>query len=299
VLNEKLLNKRHSAVALFVLIFSVFLLLSQSVNSQVSIIGPKIRISDDLSSSNVFNIFSPSQVCYNKSCVLLNFSLTGHSLGTIGYSLDNEDIQGLETFYGDANEDGYAPFLNFSDANQVTVRGGLAFENLSNGNHTLRLYLGHQCNTLFKVNAFTEVKFSVAAPIVLLIQGQDYYLSRDVPLELIVSEPTYLLCSIDNKTNQTINGNTTLTGLTSGYHNVTVYGCNDAGNWCTSNTINFEVSKNPTVTSSPDSPKINLDPQQNDFPFLTLLVFFVILICCMFPIIGYLEKRISGDETKK
>ncbi len=49
--------------------------------------------------------------------------------------------------------------------------------------------------------------------------------------------------SLDGQDNVTISGNTTLTGLSTGAHNVTVYAWDEAGNVGTSETISFSVSE--------------------------------------------------------
>jgi len=53
--------------------------------------------------------------------------------------------------------------------------------------------------------------------------------------------------SLDGKDNVTITGNTTLTGLTSGLHNITVYANGTFGNMGASETINFTVEKPETL----------------------------------------------------
>ncbi len=251
---------------------------------------------NDLVGSDVFTVFSPQEVCYNKSNVLLNFSLTAHIIGTIAYSLDNQTIQGIQTSYEAAGTD-FEPFLNNLETGQVTVKGNLVLEGLPNGNHTLYLYLGHQFRNRFEAEAYTEVNFSVKAPTVLLIQKQDCY-SGDVPLELLVSEPTCLLYCLDNRVNYTISGNTTLTGLNSGTHNVTVYAFNGAGSWCASNTINFEIIGDTVDSASPSS-SASISQQPAEFPFLMIFVVFAVLICCMFPIIRYLETVNEEKEHSK
>jgi hypothetical protein len=254
-------------------------------------------MNNDLVNSDVFTVFSPQEICYNKSSVLLNFSLTAHNIGTIAYSLDNQTIQGIQTSYEAAGSD-LEPFLNNYETDKVTVKGNLVLEDLSNGNHTLCLYLGHQFRNRFEAEAYTEVNFSVKAPTVLLIQKQDCYSSGDVPLELIVSEPTCLLCCLDNRANDSICGNTTLTGLSSGYHNITVYAFNGAGSWSASNTINFEIIGDTVYSTSPsDSSTISQQPVE--FPFLMIFVVFAVLICCMFPIIRYLENANDEKERSK
>ena len=47
--------------------------------------------------------------------------------------------------------------------------------------------------------------------------------------------------SLDGQDNVTITGNTTLTGLSKGYHNVTIYAMDETGNTGASETIYFNV----------------------------------------------------------
>jgi len=69
------------------------------------------------------------------------------------------------------------------------------------------------------------------------------YTSADVALNFILSEPVdYLSYSLDGKDNVTITGNTTLSGLTSGVHSVTVYACDAAGNMGVSEMVFFTVN---------------------------------------------------------
>jgi hypothetical protein len=66
--------------------------------------------------------------------------------------------------------------------------------------------------------------------------------ASDVPLNFevdkSVSEMKY---SLDGQENVTVVGNTTLAGLTNGYHNVTVYAADEAGNSGASETLLFDV----------------------------------------------------------
>ncbi len=257
-----------------------------------------VVIDENLISSNTFEVFSPKEVCYNQSTVMMNFSLTDRTIGTIGYSLDNGDIQGIQTSYVTDKEYDYKPFQNFSETNKVTVTGNLVFENLPNGNHTLRLYLGHQKPiNCYEVEAFTEVNFAVKAPAVFVIQKQDCYTCSNIPLDLIISEPAWLRCSLDNAANFTITGNTTLTNLCSGYHNITVFAVNNAGGCCASNTISFRILENPDGSSSSDGTSIVVEKTQFPLSLLTIVVF-IPLICFLYFIIKRQERRIAPLETE-
>ena len=48
--------------------------------------------------------------------------------------------------------------------------------------------------------------------------------------------------SLDGKDNASISGNTTLTGLANGNHNVTIYATDEAGNTGASETLSFNVN---------------------------------------------------------
>jgi hypothetical protein len=78
--------------------------------------------------------------------------------------------------------------------------------------------------------------------IALLTPEQSTYNSSLVPLKFTVDQTfTLIKYSLDGQENVTIAGNTTLTGLTSGYHNVTVYATNEAGKTGASETFFFGV----------------------------------------------------------
>jgi hypothetical protein len=51
--------------------------------------------------------------------------------------------------------------------------------------------------------------------------------------------------SLDSQDNVTVTGNTTLAGLTSGLHNVTVYAKDEFENTGASETINFTIAEEP------------------------------------------------------
>ncbi len=88
------------------------------------------------------------------------------------------------------------------------------------------------------------------------------YSTGNVPLNFIVNENiTQAAYSLDEQTNITIAGNTTLTGLSAGTHNVTVYAWDDAGNVGASQTVNFNVAH--TVSA--------VVQQSQPFPITTVL----------------------------
>jgi hypothetical protein len=68
------------------------------------------------------------------------------------------------------------------------------------------------------------------------------YDTSDVPLSFTVSEATFIITySLDGQENVTVVGNTTLSGLSIGKHNLTVYATDMYGNTA-AETITFSVA---------------------------------------------------------
>jgi hypothetical protein len=68
--------------------------------------------------------------------------------------------------------------------------------------------------------------------------------TSDIPLNISINATTSKVTySLDNQENVTIAGNTTLTGLSSGLHNVTVYAWDMAGNVGSSETVTFTIAE--------------------------------------------------------
>jgi hypothetical protein len=70
------------------------------------------------------------------------------------------------------------------------------------------------------------------------------YSNSSVSLAFFVDKPvTWAGYSLDGRQNITINGNTTITHLSTGHHNLTVYANDTYGNMGTSETVNFAISE--------------------------------------------------------
>jgi hypothetical protein len=111
--------------------------------------------------------------------------------------------------------------------------------------------------TEFTISGSSTVTFAVDLfPLRIRIQSPypQAYATSDVALTFTINEKTSKLrYSLDDEAPVTITGNTTLAGLTSGNHNVTVYGVDEFGNPGASETISFTVTQaetSPTVAIS-------------------------------------------------
>jgi len=97
----------------------------------------------------------------------------------------------------------------------------------------------------YEITSYSIVKFTIdnTPPIISALSVENKtYGTADVPLNVIVNEPvSQVTYSLDGQRNVTTAGNTTLTELSNGKHNVTVYATDEAGNTGTSEARYFSV----------------------------------------------------------
>lgn len=104
----------------------------------------------------------------------------------------------------------------------------------------------------FKINGSSTVYFAVdtvSPKITIFSLKNTTYSGSDVPLTFTVSELTSeISCVLDGEKNMTISGNTTLSGLSSGTHNLTVFAKDAVGNSGASETITFTITQSSPTT---------------------------------------------------
>jgi hypothetical protein len=113
---------------------------------------------------------------------------------------------------------------------------------LSDGAHNLTVF----ATDIFGnagIPAMVFFTVDTASPIVLALSPQNQtYTATDISLIFAVNEPTsQITYALDGKDNITIAGNTTLTGLANGCHNLTIYARDEAGNIGASENMYFKV----------------------------------------------------------
>jgi N-acetylneuraminic acid mutarotase len=93
------------------------------------------------------------------------------------------------------------------------------------------------------VEQYTPFGYGTAPPIIDVVSPVDQtYNVSSVSLDFTVNKPAlWIGYSLNGQDNVTINGNTTLSGLSSGLHNVTVYAKDTFGNVGVSETVSFSV----------------------------------------------------------
>lgn len=189
----------------------------------------------------IFPHLRPPEVCieapknrtYNTDNVSMNFTVDEETTW-MGYSLDGQG--------------------------NVTVTGNTTLTGLANGSHRLTLYAN---DTDGNIGVSEEVFFTVDinAPVVSVLEPKNItYNVDEVWLNFTVNEAySEIVYCLDGQANVTIIGNTKLTGLTNGSHNITVYATNAVGNTGKSETVTFTIAaEQPPEDSNIDGTAIAL-----------------------------------------
>jgi len=126
-----------------------------------------------------------------------------------------------------------------------TMSGNFLLFNLSEGWHKITVY----CQTYDQSKTYSDEDISDffvdTIPILSFLSFENKtFVTSDVPLHFTVNQAfSKITYCLDGQGNVSIRGNTTLTSLPNGEHNVTVYATDETGNTGASETINFNVAK--------------------------------------------------------
>jgi len=109
---------------------------------------------------------------------------------------------------------------------------------------------------------------AVPPPLITILSPQNIsYPINNLPLTFTLNETVaWSGYSLDSQNNVTISGNTTLSALTDGSHNVVVYANSTTGAMAASNTVYFTINPMlPNITQIVQSPAANVQPQVQVF----------------------------------
>jgi hypothetical protein len=168
-------------------------------------------------------ILSPQNKIYNVANTQINFTIDTPT-SWIGYSLDSQ--------------------------NNVTLSGNTTLTGLIDGSHSLVIYAN---DTVGNMGASQTVTFTIATPpkISILSPLNQTYIESNISLIFTLDKPVNCSCySLDGQLNETVTGNATITGLSTGMHNITVYANDTFGNIVASVTVYFSVEV-PVETPEP------------------------------------------------
>lgn len=217
----------------------------------------------------VVTIFNPqNNTLYASKKLLLNFSVTTKESNNIPLSVDglyyiaswqNRTDIDMSSFYDENNYSYPSTFsINITDVPEgscwlqvYAVAHAVAYEtgHETAGTGLVKTYTTYYAAYEALSSSTSEFTIDTTRPNITLLTGENkIYGTVDVPLNLTVSEPTsQITYSLDGQQNETVAGNTTLTSLSYGEHNVTVYATDLAGNVGASETFYFSIESFPLI----------------------------------------------------
>jgi hypothetical protein len=172
------------------------------------------------------SIVSPENTTYFTNEIALTFT-TSKQASSMSYSLDGET--------------------------NVSITGNTTLTGLSDGAHSIVVYAK---DTDGNTAASEAVNFSVDTPpnVSLLSPQNTTYNSTSITLNFTVNQPAKQLSySLDGQNNVTITGNTTITDLPNGPHNLTIYATDETNNTKATETIHFTITKENNTSAFTDS----------------------------------------------
>lgn len=155
------------------------------------------------------------------------------------------------------------PLLSYSiDGKRfVDIDGSLTLTELHDGFHCITVCAtdaltgsNRVSETVYFTVDKTPLSISVLSP-----ERNKSYNTTDLHLNFTVSEAVmWMSCSLDAQENVTLTGNTTITSLSYGSHNVTVYGQDILGKVVASETRVFNIAEEPAKETATESSQIVL-----------------------------------------
>jgi hypothetical protein len=271
--------------ALAIICFMTFLIMV-SVNAQIPDAGE--------CSSDLINCYPMGVGTYTNTSIdiSMNYYLlkTSTQVRSFSYSLDGEPNSTLSYVSKDGSE-AILPSLAmgaFSKYIYYYIYGPL--ENLTNANHRLQVYAyllnettWQIWNQSFRVNTeFVPPKLAVISP-----QNQSTY-NNSVPIVFNTnSKVIWAYYGVDSSSRDTwtpLRGNTTLTGLTEGYHTLTIFVVTEA------NTQSTQASSEQTIEfnfrSSQNNPLLLINNQSN----MTLIAVCAVVIIVIVAVLLYFKN---------
>jgi hypothetical protein len=150
------------------------------------------------------------------------------------------------------DESKYVVYNSIDKYSPYRINGNTTLAELSEGQHTITAIAYDLNGGIYsKQKAFFTIDTTFPAPpeISILTPLNQTYNDSSIPLVFTLHmlekwsgyQVTWMGYSLDGQDNVTVTGNTTITGLPSGSHNITVYTENSFGNTGASETISFSV----------------------------------------------------------
>src|SRR4030042_682889 len=224
-------------VAISILAVGTFLVNVASANFIPIEIGVQSPKETTYATHEVPLTFRAFVYAYYYSWYGINYTIT-----SVFYSVDGKANVTMTTSTSKDGED-----------NQI-ISAEMTLSGLSEGSHEVVVYAVAQMGKVYSFRKSFAVDTTQPSVSILSIENRVYD-TPDVALNFTTSETcSQIKYSLDGQENVTVNGNTTLSGLSNGAHNVTVYAWDAAGNVGFSETATFTTTEPEPPAPFPTAP---------------------------------------------
>ena len=220
------------------------LIISLVLISLIFEVQPDVKALNFFTDLNIWSTNPLNSTTYYSSKLPLNVTLSA-------FETDNSINVDRKAWYSlDGQERLPLPLVNKGITSKIgnalphsIVLGVTVLPPLSDGIHNVTVYGEFDFPTKTIQNSYTITFFINTTPITISdLVGNKTYNTSDILLSFNVDgKHSWLGYSLDNLANVTIAGNTTLTGLSDGFHSLVVYANDTSGNMGASKTIYFKV----------------------------------------------------------
>ncbi len=271
------MKKTVTTLILLLTFLSITIVTTQFVNLVVA--NPYIKlpgedvVPDTKTKPPQITIFSPNNnSIYSQNNVTLSLNVTVGESSTAFNPFLSEIyyITDWQSNYTDLYR--YIPDASIYPSPIIpTFNTSLELTNIPEGKHNLTIctrevgtYFRYQAQYMFidtfEIKKSTSIFFTVdtIVPQISVLMNNSIYKVQDVPLNFVISEDAKIFYSLDGQSNFTISGNITMPNLNNGYHNVTVYATDFAGNVGSSKTVTFTVNRSEAFPTLPITASIGI-----------------------------------------
>jgi len=185
---------------------------------------------------------SPAKITYSVNKVPLIFRVDVYSYYQKWFNIKTTIVEMFYGIDGKANVTVPMTYSKDEEGNEIYTAETI-LSGLSEGSHKVMAYAKDQNGKVYSYERNFAIDTTLPDISILSVENKTCDKS-DVPLNFTVNESVpKITYSLDGQGNVTIAGNTTLTGLSDGEHNVTVYAWDNAGNIGASEIIYFSIAK--------------------------------------------------------
>jgi hypothetical protein len=257
----------------------------------------------EIAKANVMpmQIYSPTNTTYNVSDIPLDVTITTPQDTRLAH---NATIISIFFSLDDRSNDTLSFYRQIDSQEREITRGIMTLFNLTESTHKVAFYYENNSGT-FEIGAINFAIDTALPTVTITLPKNETYLSTSIPLDFNVNESaSWIGYSLDSEANITVMENTTLRDVPNGYHSLTFFANDTAGNMAKSDTVYFTVTDSATPLPK-ETPTQQPTLTQTSKPVskqlvITIVIVIVIatLLLVVLIVVGLMRSLAKPKKTK-